>query len=42
LTVAKLTTVQVTKSCRCNINKYGLTEDLYLLRKEEFSITCYM
>jgi hypothetical protein len=51
LGVVKLTTVQVTKmplyhktctvSMTCSANPI-LTEDLYIVQKEEFSITCYM
>jgi hypothetical protein len=51
LAMFKLTTVQVTKlplrhkiSTRIVIcfAKPGLTEDLYIVHKEELSITCYM
>jgi hypothetical protein len=51
LAVVKLTTVQVTKlPLQRKIRKNGmicfakplLTEDLYILQKEEFSKTCYM
>jgi hypothetical protein len=50
LAVAKLTTVQVTKlPLQHKIRKIGricvakpvVTEDLYIVQKEEFSITCY-
>jgi hypothetical protein len=49
--VVRLTTIQVTKlplyhkmykiDMIC-FAKPGLTEDLYIVQKEEFSITCYM
>jgi hypothetical protein len=38
----KLTTVQVTKIGTICFPKPGLTKDLYILQKEEFSIICYM
>jgi hypothetical protein len=51
LAVVKLTTIQVTKlplyhkmhkiGMTC-FPKPGLTEDLYVVQKEECSITCYM
>jgi hypothetical protein len=51
LGAAKLTTVQVTKlllyhkiskTDKICFAKPGLTEDLYVVPKEEFSIICYM
>jgi hypothetical protein len=51
LAVVKLTTVEVSKlQLQDKIHKIGmlcsakpvLTEDLYIVQKEEFSITCYM
>jgi hypothetical protein len=51
LEVVKLTTVQVTKlSLWHKISKIGmicsskpvLTEDLYIVQKDKFSVTCYM
>jgi hypothetical protein len=49
--VVKLTAVQVTKMPLCHkiskidkvcFAKHELTEDFCVVRKEEFSITCYM
>jgi hypothetical protein len=51
LAAVKLTTIQVTKlPLQHKVSKIdmicyaklGLTEDLYIVQKEEFSITCYM
>jgi hypothetical protein len=41
----KLTAVQVTKLCKIGMICFAkslLTEDLYIVQKEEFLITCYM
>jgi hypothetical protein len=51
LAVVKLTAVQVAKLplqheigkiCMIYFAKPGLTEDLYIVHEEEFSVTCYM